>query len=340
MDATKRTTRVIAAAATLGAVLAYAPAADARWAPFIALPSAPTWITTGLLSALVTTPALEDDAAAPVDAEDDALLVCGLFVDGGPRLTLFDDPLFREPPLPEISLATHTDKSGESVTYEQISRRWDRPANYRAYLYPVDTRYNTVTSGYDLDLPETDQRRVSSGVVGHGGVDVPQLRGAPVTLLRLAHQVGEAKLLHVGTIFGNSVATLHTVREGGERARYAVVFGHLDTTNPDLKVGKVVRAGTIVGTAGDSDSPGGVHLHLEVRRVREGVAPETLIADRILSRDATIVTDPRNVLPLHPRAANAPSCRERLRARYAPTSALRLALEPLRPLAYGAIDPR
>ena len=230
------------------------------------------------------------------------------------------------------------------VVYDQISRRWDRPAAYLAYVYPVDTRYGwtTVTSGYDLDLPSEQQRRVSVHGVGHGGVDLPQVRGAPIKMIRLAHQVGEARVLHVGTVFGNTVASLHVVREGGARARYVVLFGHLDAANEALKVGKIVREGDVVGAAGDSDSPGGVHLHLEVRRVRDGVAPSSLVADRIVARDVTVVTDPRNVLSLKPGAARGPSCRDQLRERRAGAlTAIRLELAPTPPLRdYRALDLR
>ncbi|MCA9584723.1 MAG: M23 family metallopeptidase [Myxococcales bacterium] len=331
-------------AGALLACSAWSGTADAQYAQLLAVPTAPSWISSGLFSALISTPPLVDEPAAPVEPDDDERLPCGLFFDGAPRLTLFDDPLFREPPAPEITQVWHEDKHGEMVVYDQISRRWDRPAAYLAYVYPVDTRYGwtTVTSGYDLDLPSEQQRRVSVHGVGHGGVDLPQVRGAPIKMIRLAHQVGEARVLHVGTVFGNTVASLHVVREGGARARYVVLFGHLDAANEALKVGKIVREGDVVGAAGDSDSPGGVHLHLEVRRVRDGVAPSSLVADRIVARDVTVVTDPRNVLSLKPGAARGPSCRDQLRERRAGAlTAIRLELAPTPPLRdYRALDLR
>ena len=57
-----------------------------------------------------------------------------------------------------------------------------------------------------------------------------------------------------------------------------------------------------MGVVGDTGSPELVHLHLEVRRVREGVdamkrAARTGPAD-LLANDVSVVCDPRNVLPL------------------------------------------
>jgi murein DD-endopeptidase MepM/ murein hydrolase activator NlpD len=332
-------------AGALIACSAWSGTADAQYAQLLAVPTAPAWISSGLFSALISTPPLVDEPAPAVMAdEDDAPLPCGLFFDGAPRLTLFDDPLFREPPTPEITPVWHEDKHGEMVVYDQISRRWDRPAAYSAYIYPVDTRHGwtSVTSGYDLDRPSQEQRRVSAQGVGHGGVDLPQVRGAPIKMVRLAHQVGEARVLHVGTIFGNTVATIHVVREGGARARYVLLFGHLDEASEGLKRGKIVREGDVIGAAGDSDSPGGVHLHLEVRRVRDGVESSSLVADRIVARDATVVTDPRNVLALKPGAARGPSCRDQLRERrQGALTAMRLELAPVTPLRdYRALDLR
>jgi hypothetical protein len=70
-----------------------------------------------------------------------------------------------------------------------------------------------------------------------------------------------------------------------------------------------VRAGELVGLVGDSDSPNLVHLHLEARRVRDGVDARSLGPDTILSR--TTVTDPRNVLPLRDPERRPSSCRMR-----------------------------
>jgi hypothetical protein len=258
-------------------------------------------------------------------------LPCGLFLEGEPRLTLFDDPRWWEPPTPTVVPAWHTDKSGEIVRYDQIPRRWDRPSAYGAYVYPVVTYpgWTGVASGYDLDLPDEEQRRGTMRAVGHGGVDLPRPIGTKISMIALDHQLGDPKVIHVGTLFGNTVVTLHVVREGGERHHYVVIFGHLDRAAPELEPGRVLRAGELVGFVGDSESPDLVHLHLEVRRIRDGVDPTTLTGYRVLARDATVVTDPRNVLPIQP-LPRSTSCKERRLAqrRAALYGDLRLSLEP------------
>lgn len=257
-------------------------------------------------------------------------LPCGLFLDHAPRLTLFDDPAWWEPPAATFVSAWHTVARGEIETYDQIPRRWDRPSDYGAYTYPVATfpGWPAIASGYDLDLPDEAQRRNGTRYVGHGGVDLPQALGTKISMIALEHQVGDPKVVHVGTLFGNSVVTLHGVREGGEQAHYLLVFGHLDRAAPGLEPGQRIKTGDLVGFVGESESPGLVHLHLEARRIRDGIDPATVTGNRVLARDATVVSDPRNVLPLRP-LERAPSCKERRRAerRAAVWSDLRLSLD-------------
>ncbi len=53
-----------------------------------------------------------------------------------------------------------------------------------------------------------------------------------------------------------------------------------------------------MGFVGNSGSPEFVHLHLEVRRVRDGVDVWRLPGDALHGREYSIVSDPRNALPL------------------------------------------
>jgi murein DD-endopeptidase MepM/ murein hydrolase activator NlpD len=127
-----------------------------------------------------------------------------------------------------------------------------------------------------------------------------------VTAVELAHQQGPSEVLYVGTLFGNSVITRHTLREGSVLRDYIVLVGHLDAYAANLQVGATVHPGDVVGTVGDSGSPGLVHLHLEVRRVCGDVMSGGGDALKRMAREdpsalvgtATIVCDPRNVLPL------------------------------------------
>lgn len=197
--------------------------------------------------------------------------------------------------------ATHHDRQGRLRVYDQIPRRPERPADYRRYQLPVPPlpQQSFVTSGYDLDQPDDDQRRgATMKAVGHGGVDVAQKRGTPVALVPLEFQVGEASVLLVGKLFGNSVVTHHQVREGAGVRDYLVIHGHLEKSAASLNRGATVPAGAIIGYVGDSGSPGVVHLHLEIRRAREGVVLQSLQDGELAHNSKTVACDPRNVLPL------------------------------------------
>jgi len=208
---------------------------------------------------------------------------------------------------PELLVApgAHREKSGAWATYQQIPRLPDRPPSYDAYLYPIPpglANGAAVVSGYDLDRPDGQQRRGQRlSHVGHGGVDLPQARGTRVSLLRLEHQSGEAEVLYTGPLFGTTVVTRHTLLENGVNRDYVVLFGHLESIAPSVHPGRAMADGEIIGTVGDSGSPGLVHLHYEVRRVRDGVDLRKVAAGpRLIAEDVSIVCDPRNVLPLRP----------------------------------------
>lgn len=199
----------------------------------------------------------------------------------------------------------HHVRGGRWQVYEDIPRRPDRPADYDLYRYPVPAALpggHTVISGYDLDKPDQAQRRGRKlHAVGHGGVDLPQARGTPAHLVPLEHQQGDADVVYVGPLFGTTVITRHAVHEGGHVREYVVLFGHLDGVAPEVVVGKVLKDGDVVGFVGDTGSPELVHLHWEARRVRDGVdvlAKAKQGGGALLADDVSVVTDPRNVLPL------------------------------------------
>jgi hypothetical protein len=199
----------------------------------------------------------------------------------------------------------HHVRSGRWEVYDDIPRRPDRPADYDAYRYPVPPGLpggHSVVSGYDLDKPDQAQRRGRTlHAVGHGAVDLPQARGTPVHLVALEHQQGDAEVLFTGPLFGTTVVTRQTVREGGHLRDYVILFGHLDGIAPGVGVGTVLKDRDLVGFVGDTGSPELVHLHWEARRVRDGVdiqAKAKLGGGALLAEDVTVVCDPRNVLPL------------------------------------------
>lgn len=254
---------------------------------------------------------VRSESAAPVVEKTpeqlEAAGACGAgtFPDDGACVALPDDPAWGEDPVGapegEVMPTGHFEKSGRWKAYEQIPRRPDRPADYDKYLYPIPPGLpggKSVVSGYDLDLPDHLQRRGKMRAVGHGAVDLPQKRGTPISMINLEHQVGDAEVIHVGWLMGFSVVTKHTLREGGRTRDYVLIFGHLDGAAPSLARGSMLRAGELLGFVGDTGSPELVHLHLEARRLLDGVDGSKLLPGRILASDVSIVCDPRNVLPL------------------------------------------
>ncbi len=231
---------------------------------------------------------LEDPACAAGE-----LLIDGLCVPS--RTAAIDDPSLG------VESNTHTDRGGRLVVYEHVPRRPDLPAEYDRYLYPTEPwGGQTVSSGYDLGRPDALQRRgVDLTAIGHGGVDLPQERGAPVRAVALRGQQGDAEVLHVGPLFGNTVVLSHIVREGGATRVYLALYGHLDGFAPGLRNGQSITASTLLGFVGDSGAEGVVHLHYEVRLARPGVDPTRVDRPSTLIEQSTSVPcDPRNVLPL------------------------------------------
>ncbi len=205
-------------------------------------------------------------------------------------------------PAAESAVGAHRDPRGDWVVYDQIPRRPDRPADYDAYRYPVPCRSGCVFSGYDLDRADELQRRGRRlRHVGHGGIDLAAPRGAPVVVVPLEHQEQDTEVVYVGPLFGTTVVTRHAVREGGALREYILLFAHLEAPGPRLlghAPGVRLQAGEVLGFVGDTGSPGLVHLHLEVRRVREGTDLSHLSPAGLVDNAGTVVCDPRNVLPL------------------------------------------
>jgi murein DD-endopeptidase MepM/ murein hydrolase activator NlpD len=201
-------------------------------------------------------------------------------------------------PSPEVAENAHHDRKGRLIRYEHIPRRPERPADYRKYRLPIPIRgdQSFASSGYDLDLPDAEQRRGASlKAVGHGGIDLAAPRGTRVQVVRLEHQLGEAEVLFAGELFGTTVVTLHSVSEAGSPRDYLILHGHLERAAA-LRTGDAVPLGTTLGFVGDTGSPGAVHLHFEVRRVRDDVQVRTLAPQELVHNARTIACDPRNML--------------------------------------------
>jgi murein DD-endopeptidase MepM/ murein hydrolase activator NlpD len=215
------------------------------------------------------------------------------------RLPTDDDDAANDAPVIENA---HYERSGRYSIYDQIPRRPDRPADYDAYRYPVPPGVaggHFVLSGYDLDRPDRSQRRGwTLHAVGHGGVDLPDPKGTPIALVALEHQQGDADVVYTGPLFGTTVVTRQTVREAGQLRDYLVLYGHMDRVSPGISAGSRVHEGDVIGFVGETGSPELVHLHLETRRVRDGVDVTKKHAGELLQGAVSVVCDPRNVLPL------------------------------------------
>jgi murein DD-endopeptidase MepM/ murein hydrolase activator NlpD len=185
--------------------------------------------------------------------------------------------------------------------YDHIPRRPDRPSDLGLYALPIGQPGDRlrVIGGYDLDLPGSAQRRTAHAV-GHGGIDIEATRGQEVSVVTLENQEGEAEVAFIGELFGTSVVTGHLVREAGRLRPYAVIYGHLEGPRAALLPGTHLEPSELVGFAGDSGSPGIVHLHLEIRQLREGVSLSAIDLHKLVNNAVSIPVDPRNVLPLRP----------------------------------------
>ena len=187
--------------------------------------------------------------------------------------------------------------------YDHIPRRPDRPADLSLFMLPIGEPGERlrVLGGYDLDLPGNAQRRTAHAV-GHGGIDIEARRGQEVSVVTLENQEGEAEVAFIGELFGTSVVTGHLVREAGRLRSYAVIYGHLEGPRAALLPGTHLEPSDLVGFAGDSGSPGIVHLHVEIRQLREGVSLSAIDLHKLVNNAVSIPCDPRNVLPLRPAA--------------------------------------
>jgi len=198
-----------------------------------------------------------------------------------------------------VATNAHTERTGRRVIYEHIPRRPEVPEDYDRYVYPVPTEGgHAVSSGYDLDRPDAQQRRGAGlHATGHGGVDLPQPRGTPARVVSLRGEQGDPEVVYVGRLFGTTVLLRQVVREGETLWTYLTLYGHLDAPAQGLARGMFVRPGAVVGYVGDTGAEGFVHLHYEVRRARAGVDVMREDIARITEQEVSVPCDPRNVLP-------------------------------------------
>jgi hypothetical protein len=284
-----------------------------------------TWLLRDPLGAQVAPEAAEDPLGAePLTLEDVSaeeqteldpqpryvFVGCELALGGNLAPDAWARDLWLGLPPPHLVENGHFEKDGHWLDYDQIPRRPGRPEQYALYRYPVADAQ--VVSGYDLDKPDAEQRRGRMNAVGHGGVDLVAEMGTPIKMVRLEHQLRDAEVVFVGTLYGETVVTRHVVREGGVAREYILIFGHLDRAADDVRRGRRLREGDLVGYVGNSDSPQLVHLHLEARRMRDGIDAWRVPGAMLKAAETSVVTDPRNVLPLKVMRLPSPRCSPRL----------------------------
>lgn len=222
-------------------------------------------------------------------------------------------------PLPEGGAASLAVPSGaarapgaaRSQAYEHIPRRPERPAAAAAYVYPIGAP-DQVPGFLAVDDAPAQAGGASrpAGVAAAlgparpeppswaSGISIAAARGDRVIALALDGQEGDAEVAFVGELLGITVATAHEVREGERVRTYLVLHGHLDRPGPGIVPGARLKAGDVIGFAGDSGSEGLVRLKLEARQVREGARVAGFDAKRIVDGAVTVPCDLRNVLPL------------------------------------------
>ena len=127
-------------------------------------------------------------------------------------------------------------------------------------------------------------------------VDLSAERGEEVKAVALRGQKGPAEVIAIGELYGKTIATLHEVDEGGRTRQYIALYARLDAVVPDLKVDQKVKEGEALGYTGDSGTTGFVHLHFDVRQVRDEIDVRPLDMPRLCDQAVSIPIDLRNIL--------------------------------------------
>lgn len=192
-------------------------------------------------------------------------------------------------PVPTASSALDTAGTIRNwQVYDRLPRRPERPTDPRRYRWPV-----TDVAAFDPS-PFAAARAVELDALL-----LAAPAATPVTAPNLEHQRGKTAVLYTGRLIGQTVVTEHRVLEGTREQIYLVLLGNLASVS--TKAGSRLDPRARVGTVGDSAEGGVSGLHLEIRRVRQGVDVRALQPDEYTSRAHTIACDPRNVLTLEPK---------------------------------------
>ena len=131
--------------------------------------------------------------------------------------------------------------------------------------WPTDIQ--EISSGYGYR--KSSCRACSSD---HKGIDFTPGRGEPV----YASLDGIVSRVSYGGGFGVHVYIDHIVMINTDTQYWRTVYAHLqkDSIPQNIMVGKIVEAGTIIGSVGNTGTSTGPHLHFEIIVNEENVDPE------------------------------------------------------------------
>lgn len=125
---------------------------------------------------------------------------------------------------------------------------------------------NPVAAGFFITDPFNSPRSYANGL--HEGVDLRAvIGGRPAEIV--AAQRGVIDRIRAGeTGYGNYVRIRHDWDDGSIWFSW---YAHLSSINPALQVGEVVEAGQRLGVAGTTGNSTGVHLHLTLQHIDNGL---------------------------------------------------------------------
>jgi murein DD-endopeptidase MepM/ murein hydrolase activator NlpD len=125
--------------------------------------------------------------------------------------------------------------------------------------FPVDS--GRVTSGFGMRQHPIHDREAL-----HGGVDLRARRGTPI--YATADGVVEWAAPHESSGLGNMVKIQHNYG-------FSTIFGHLDDI--EVRSGRYVKRGELLGYSGNTGQSAAPHLHYEVRYLQRRLDPSPFL---------------------------------------------------------------
>ncbi len=110
--------------------------------------------------------------------------------------------------------------------------------------------------------------------LGHKGIDYAAKTGTPI----YASRDGSVKFIKSIASYGNVIYINHD-------KKYTTVYAHLSKFAKNIKEGKKVSQGNLIGFVGQTGWSTGPHLHFEIRVYNEAQNPKSLIGKSIKSQN-------------------------------------------------------